>query len=168
MKIKLWVNLCLISFVLGLISCNNEKSPAPEVNNTDLIEIEFLKEGELSLINNSDVIKELDIEIAKSENERAIGLMNRSKLEENQAMLFIFEQDNSSGFYMKDTRIPLDIIFLGADSTVISISKNRRPFDLNSEGASSPYRFVLEINGGKSDDWGIEEGVTKIHWTETR
>lgn len=162
-QIKLWVGLLL----LGIMSCKDE-SPAPAVDNSQPIEIAFLKEGELTLSNNDSIIQKVDIEIAKTQNERGIGLMNRSSMEKNQGMLFIFEEDNFTGFYMKDTRIPLDIIFLGADSTVISISKNRRPFDENSEGAASPYRYVLELNAGLSDEWGIEEGVTKIDWVETR
>ena len=162
--------LLALLLVAGVFSCKNENTTtnSSAAANNEPIEIEFLKEGELTLSNNDSILQKVDIEIAKSQNERAIGLMNRSSMEANQGMLFIFEEDNFTGFYMKDTRIPLDIIFLGADSTVISISKNRRPYDENSEGATSPYRYVLELNGGKSDEWGIKEGITKINWSETR
>lgn len=161
-------SLLTAGILITAFSCKNETGTATSspVNNNEPIEIEFLKEGELTLSNNDSVIKNLDIEIAKSQNERAIGLMNRSSMAENQGMLFIFEEDNFTGFYMKDTRIPLDIIFLGEDSTVISMTKNRKPFDPNSEGATAPYRYVLEVNGGKADEWGIKEGITKINWTD--
>ncbi|MXV38791.1 DUF192 domain-containing protein [Flavobacteriaceae bacterium Ap0902] len=157
-----------IIIATGTYSCKESSSTSPNatVDNSEPIEIEFLKEGELTLSNNDSILKQVDIEIAKSNNERAIGLMNRSSMEENQGMLFVFEQDNSTGFYMKDTRIPLDIIFIGADSTVITISENRQPFDTTSQGASAPYRYVLEVNGGKAKEWNVQEGVTKIDWTE--
>ena len=161
------LSLLIVVTLFGTFACKDAKNGTnTAVDNSEPIEIEFLKEGELTLTNNDSILKKVDIEIAKTANERAIGLMNRSKMEENQGMLFIFEEDNASGFYMKDTRIPLDIIFLGQDSTVISVSKNRKPFDENSEGATSPYRFVLELNGGLADAWGIQEGVTKIDWQE--
>lgn len=159
------INFLALLLVFSVFSCKNETNNTV-VNNDEPIEIEFLKEGELTLKNNDSVIKNLDIEIAKSFNERQIGLMNRSSMAENQGMLFIFEEDNSTGFWMKDTRIPLDIIYIGADSTVISIVKNKQPFDERSEGATAPYRYTLEVNGGKSDAWGIKEGVTKIAWQE--
>lgn len=163
------LNINLIAlFVLGSIfSCKNENTPAA-VQNNEPIEIEFLKEGELTLSNNDSIIKQLDIEVAKNNNERAIGLMNRSSMKENQGMIFVFEQDNNTGFWMKDTRIPLDIIYIGEDSTVISIVKNKQPFDLNAEGATAPYRYVLEVNGTMADKWGIKEGTTKINWSETK
>lgn len=157
-------------FLTSIFACNNVDNTSSTSNTSpnEPINIQFIKEGELELINNDSIIRKIDIELAKSDNKRAIGLMNRNSLEENQGMLFIFQEDNHSGFYMKDTRIALDIIFLGQDSTVISISKNRQPFDMRSEGASEPYRYVLEINAGKSDEWGIEEGLTKINWIETK
>ena len=163
---KIILNLLFVLVLMFTFSCKNETESSTEINREEPINIEFIKQGELSLINNDSIIKKLDIELAKTDNKRAIGLMNRNSLEENQGMLFVFQEDNMSGFYMKDTRISLDIIYLGEDSTVISISKNRQPFDLKSEGAASPYRYVLEVNGGMSDAWGIKEGVTKINWTE--
>lgn len=166
MKI-LHIKILSVLLIFSVFSCKNStENTVVTVNNNEPIEIEFLKEGELTLSNNDSIIQKIDIEMAKTDNERAIGLMNRSSMDEKQGMLFVFEQDNVTGFYMKDTRIPLDIIFLGEDKKVISISRNRKPFDESSEGASSPYRYVLEVNGGMSDAWGIKEGVTMIDWTE--
>lgn len=157
-------------FIMLFFACNDTPSNTSTTNSTANapIDIPFMKEGELSLMNNDSIIKQIDIELAKSDNKRAIGLMNRNSLGADQGMLFVFPQDNNTGFYMKDTRIALDIMFLGKDSTVISISKNRQPFDMRSEGPGEPYRYVLEVNAGKSDEWGIQEGLTKINWTETK
>lgn len=165
MKLFKSISLSLIIGV-SIFGCKENNHNESVVNNSEPIEIEFIKEGELILQNNDSIIKKLDIELAKTDNEKAIGLMNRSTLEENRGMLFVFDEDNNSGFYMKDTRIPLDIIYIGEDKTVITVSENRQPFDLNSEGATKPYRYVLEVNGGKANEWGIKEGVTKIDWNE--
>ena len=157
--------LSFLSFIL-LLNFSCKKETATVVENDEPVNIEFMKEGDLQLINNDTIIKNVDIEFAKDANERNIGLMNRNAIAENEGMLFIFAEDNGTGFWMKNTRIPLDIIFIGADSTVITVSKNRQPFDERSEGATKPYRYVLELNGGMADKWGVQEGVTRINWTE--
>lgn len=160
---RLSLNLLFV-LLISLTACKKENSSSA-LNNDAPIEIQFIKEGELSLINNDSIFKKIDIEIADTNNKRAIGLMNRSSMEENQGMLFVFESDNTSGFYMKDTRIPLDIIFIDKDSTAITVS-TREAFDETPKGASRPYRYVLEVNAGLAEKWGIEEGVTKIDWVK--
>lgn len=162
--------LFIILIITTFSSCDDSSNSSTSSKSTAVepIDIAFMKEGELVLKNNDSIIQQIDIELAKSDSKRAIGLMNRNSLEDHQGMLFIFPGDNNTGFYMKDTRIALDIMFLDQDSTVIFISKNRKPFDMRSEGPSEPYRYVLEVNAGKSDEWGIQEGLTKIDWTEAR
>ncbi len=161
---KLW-NIALgTAFILSVLACKQEsKHPKKEI-----VEIQFIKEGDLSLSNNDSIVKNLEIEIADTDTERNNGLMNRSKMAENRGMLFIFQEDNNTTFWMKNTRIPLDIIFLGADSTIITIQKNAKPYDTtpNKYGSAAPYRYVLEVNGGKADEWGLKEGKTKINWTK--
>jgi uncharacterized membrane protein (UPF0127 family) len=98
--------------------------------------------------------------------------MDRSSMDENRGMLFIFDDDEvgKHTFYMKDTRIPLDIMYFGKDSTLINIARNAQPgADTELQGgtvaaAKEDSKFVVEINGGLADKWGIEEGVTKISW----
>lgn len=158
-KIKTTVFL----FVLGLFMFTACKSGAKK-HSDEKIEIEFIKQGDLSLKNNDSIIKNIEIEIANTEAKRQIGLMNRSQMQENRGMLFVFDEDNTSGFWMKDTRIPLDIIFVGADSTVINVQKNAKAYDESSYPAKAPYRYALEVNGGSADKWGIKEGVTKLSW----
>lgn len=162
---RLSLNLLFV-LLISLTACKKENNSST-LNNDTPIEIQFIKEGELSLINNDSILKKIDIEIADTNNKKAIGLMNRSSMEENQGMLFVFENDNTSGFYMKDTRIPLDIIFIDKDSTAITVS-TREAFDETPKGASRPYRYVLEINAGLAEKWGIEEGVTKIYWAKNK
>lgn len=158
---KISVLLVILLSIPGtLISCKQEG----HAHNEEKVEIEFIKQGELTLKNDGTLLKQLDIEVADTENKRQIGLMNRSQMDEDKGMLFIFENDNTSGFWMKETRIPLDIIFVGKDSIVINVQKNAKPYDLNTYPASAPYRYALEVNGGSADKWGIQEGKTKLSW----
>lgn len=89
-----------------------------------------------------------DIEIAEDNESRNMGLMYRETMQSNQAMLFIFDQASVQSFWMKNTYIPLDIIFIGADSTIVSISENTTPFSEESVISNSPALFALEVNAG--------------------
>src|SRR5690606_6270484 len=108
-------------------------------------------------------------------NERARGLMDRSKMDENNGMLFIFDDSDvkKHTFYMKNTRIPLDIMYFSKDSVLINIARNAQPgADSEMSGgtvaaAASDSKFVVEINGGLADTWKLKEGVTKIRWNKS-
>jgi uncharacterized protein len=139
---------------LGFTSCDNEK----KVDNIETEPISFTKEGELYLIKAfGDTIKKLDIEIAETDYEHQTGLMYRESMEEDQGMLFIYDSERPRSFYMKNTYIPLDIIYYDADSSLVSIQKNATPRDETSLPSEGPAQFILEINGGLSDQWGLEK-----------
>lgn len=109
---------------------------------------------------------DLEVEIAKEEREKEIGLMFREKLEENKGMLFVYEADNSSKFWMKNCKIPLDIIFIDKDGVIIEIAKNAQPCYYDPcafYGSTLPYRYVLEVNGGWSDKNEINLGDKMIY-----
>lgn len=137
-----------------LFSCGDDpKEPEVEIQ-----EIEFKKEGELQILKNGETTRTLDIEIADTPYEWETGLMYRESMEENQGMLFIYPNAAQRSFYMKNTYIPLDIIFLSNDTTVVSYKENAIPRDESSIPSNSPARFILEINGGKVTEWNIEIG----------
>lgn len=152
--------------------CKNDQPSGSDI--TEAVEIEFSKQGELEFLNaEGQTFKKIDIEIADTPNKRTRGLMDRSSMDENRGMLFVFDDDEvgKHTFYMKDTRIPLDIMYFGKDSTLINIARNAQPgadTELQQGGtvaaAKEDSKFVVEINGGLADKWGIEEGVTKISW----
>lgn len=167
---KIVVVAALFSLFIG---CENKSGTSVTESENGTVEIEFTKNGELEFRNeNLEAIKKINIEIADTPNKRARGLMDRSKMEENQGMLFIFGDDEirQHTFYMKDTRIPLDIMYFDKDSVLINIARNAQPGEDSKlsggtvDGATSDSKFVVEINGGLADKWGIKEGVTKIHW----
>ncbi|PTX42070.1 hypothetical protein C8P64_2484 [Christiangramia gaetbulicola] len=152
------LSLASLSLFLSLsfTSCGDDDKKE-EVIETD--PITFTKEGELYMIKASgDTLKKLDIELAESDYEHQTGLMYRESMEDDQGMLFVYDDARVRSFYMKNTYIPLDIIYYAADSTLVSIQKNATPRDETSLPSEGPTKFVLEINGGLSDAWGVEQG----------
>ena len=150
------------ALVLSITSCKKQKtsgSIAPS-------EIAFTKEGELSLFkSDGSFIRKIDIEIADDDYQRETGLMHRSSLKESQGMLFVFDQEEPRGFYMKNTLITLDIIYLNKDGVIVSFAENAQPEDLTTLPSQVPAQYVLEINGGLSEEWVLEVGDL-IEWIQ--
>ena len=101
----------------------------------------------------------VQVELAKTEPERQRGLMNRPHLDENAGMLFLFEDEEEQGFWMKNTLIPLDMIFVRADMTVAGVVENAEPLTLDNRSVGTPSRYVVEVNGGWARARGITEGT---------
>lgn len=166
-----------LSLATGLIvlSCGNEKTDSSSIGTVDVVEIPFTKEGELEFLDkDGNAFHKINIEIAETNNERSRGLMDRSSMEDGNGMLFIFGDDEirKHTFYMKNTRIPLDIMYFSKDSVLINIARNAQPgadSELSPGGtvaaAKEDSKFVVEINGGLADKLGMVEGETKIRWT---
>jgi uncharacterized membrane protein (UPF0127 family) len=111
------------------------------------------------------VITTLDIEIADSEYETQTGLMYRSAMEEDQGMLFIFPSEAMHAFYMKNTEFPLDLIFIKADHSIASFQENTTPYSEASLSSKVAVQYVLEVNAGSVQQWGLEIG-DKIDFTK--
>lgn len=158
---KKYVKFIIIALIAGFFaSCGgDEKGSAIETP-----EITFTKEGELVLVKDGEQIKRLDIEVANTPYEWETGLMHRESMEDDQGMLFIYPRESPRSFYMKNTHIPLDIIFYDSDSTVVSFHENAQPLDETSIPSGGPARFILEVNAGKVQEWNIETG-DKIDFT---
>lgn len=155
--------LSFVIVALLLFSCKEAKEKQITTE-----EIKFEKEGELQLLTSTgDTIRKIDIEIADNAFERETGLMYRSELKEDHGMLFIFEDERPRGFYMKNTTIPLDIIFLNAEEEIINIAKNTEPLNENTVPSEAPAQYVLEINSGLADLWQIKAG-DKISYKTTQ
>jgi uncharacterized protein len=136
--------------------CKDNKTSTPVTT----AEVAFTKQGELKLIQKEtdSILQKLDIEIADTEYKTQTGLMYRSSMEDNQAMLFVFPDSQVRSFYMKNTQIALDIIFINSSKEIVSFQKNAQPFDERSLPSNVPSQYVLEINAGLSDTWGLETG----------
>jgi uncharacterized membrane protein (UPF0127 family) len=96
-------------------------------------------------------------EIARTENERAIGLMYRKELKDGSGMLFVFENDEILSFWMKNTLIPLSIAFIGRDGRIFEI-RDMRPQDLTPVQSVNPARYALEVPRGWFSRAGIVPG----------
>lgn len=102
---------------------------------------------------------EFDVEVADTPEELQKGLMHREGLADDAGMLFWFGQPpRVVSFWMKDTLIPLDMIFIGEDSSVVNIHPEAVPNDLTSVSSVEPVVAVLEIAGGHAEKLGIAEG----------
>jgi uncharacterized protein len=100
------------------------------------------------------------VELARTEPERSRGLMFRQHLDSGRGMLFLFEQPSVLKFWMKNTYIPLDMIFMDAAKRVLFIEENAEPLTLAPRGPDVSAQYVLEVPGGWSRDHGIEPGTT--------
>ncbi|MGL5830565.1 MAG: DUF192 domain-containing protein [Candidatus Altimarinota bacterium] len=111
-------------------------------------------------------VHNFEVEIADTFKQREIGLMNRTELAERSGMLFIFEQTSEQAFWMKNTLIPLDIVFIDENRRVANIAREAQPCQeehcpLYASGVE--IRYVLELKGGATDKLGIKEG-DQVTW----
>lgn len=99
-----------------------------------------------------------NLEIADTEAQREKGLMFRTSLAPDAGMLFDYHKEQEASFWMQNTLIPLDMVFIAADGTVKTIHVNARPLDTTPIPSEVPIRFVLEIAGGRSQEIGLKVG----------
>lgn len=97
------------------------------------------------------------VEVARTAEERRVGLMNRDQIPERGGMLFVFDDSDYRSFWMKDTAIPLSIAFIGANGTIQEIHQ-MEPFSLERVNSRSPARYALEVRRGTFADLGIGPG----------
>ncbi|MGC1470954.1 MAG: DUF192 domain-containing protein [Psychroserpens sp.] len=144
------------SLALQFSACKEEKTPAA----VKQVQISFKKEGELELKKaaTDSLLASLDIEIDDDAYATQTGLMYRSSMEQNHGMLFIFPDDDFRSFYMKNTEIALDIIYISEDKKIVSIQKNTIPMNESSLPSEGKATYVLEVNAGLSDQWTLEKG----------
>ncbi|WP_438002658.1 DUF192 domain-containing protein [Sorangium sp. So ce321] len=95
------------------------------------------------------------VEIARREKERARGLMYRKSMPENRGMIFVFEQRSNHSFWMHNTCIQLDMLFIDSDGTIVGIEENTPTLNDSSFEVGCPSTYVLELNAG----WARRHGV---------
>jgi len=145
------------AIIASIIVSGSCKEKTPKVLTQEVV---FKKEGELSLkkLATDSTIARLNIEIADDEYRTQTGLMYRKSMKDDQAMLFIFEDEIPRAFYMKNTQFAIDIIFINSDRKVVNIQKNAQPLDLTPLPSEGPAQYVLEVNAGLSDTWTLGTG----------
>lgn len=112
---------------------------------------------------------EFEVEVASTDAQRKIGLMHRKSLEERKGMLFIFQSQGYMNFWMKNTLIPLDMLFINQDGMIEHVAKNVQPCTSSDSrncpktNSVKPVKFVLEINAGMAEKLGIRAG-DQVTW----
>ena len=141
-------------FILGLLLCLAVALPA---TGQDLTKIE-----PLTIATDTDA-RMFTVEIADTDASRQRGLMFRQRLPEDRGMLFDFGVPREVSMWMKNTYIPLDMLFIRADGTVVYIAENTVPKSLDVIGVREKVLAVLELAGGTSRKLGIRSGDTVYH-----
>ncbi len=160
---RLLMRAAIICLCFAAVSCNETKEKKSITK-----EVRFQKEGELTLMKaaNDSIVVSIDIEIAEGEYETQTGLMYRKSMQDDRGMLFIFDDEIRRSFYMKNTEFSIDIIFINGANEIVNIQKNAQPLEQTSLPSAAPAKYVLEVNAGLSDTWGLEAG-DKIDWSRS-
>jgi uncharacterized protein len=134
--------LLLLLTTATIIGCQAKTQPAPQAIPT----------VKMTIGN-----KPFTLEIAADDATREHGLMNRASMPADAGMIFVFDQEGVQNFWMENTQIPLDIVFLDAGGRVVTI-RTMKPFDLNTTSSVAPAKYAVEINAGAAADCGVKSG----------
>lgn len=116
--------------------------------------------GTVELVSRSGTVVPVAVELATTPDARQLGLMYRDELARGTGMLFIFPTAAPQSFWMKNTKIPLDILFIDDTERIVRLHARTTPFSEASLPSDAPVRFVLEVPGGFCAEHGIAEGDT--------
>ncbi len=149
--------LIIYFFVLGDDSAETVDVP---VTSETATEPPFVKEGELVFLDaeTQDTLQKIDIEVATGEAEQQQGLMYRTAMDEDHGMLFPYTSARPRSFYMKNTKISLDIMYADAERRIITVHQGVMPYSEKSLPSGEPAQYVVEVNAGFAARHGIEEG----------
>lgn len=152
-------SLILICIVIVLVLRNYRKAEV-SLDATETYGPKFTKNGELLFLNKelTDTLKKIDIEIADNEIKRTNGLMYRCSMPDSVGMLFIFEEEKPLSFWMKNTYIPLDIIFVNKSKEIVSVRENNPVLREWSIPSDFPSIYVVEVIAGFCSTYNIEVG----------
>jgi uncharacterized membrane protein (UPF0127 family) len=148
----------LLAAAAALIGCSPQAAvPAPPERSSAGLEQVNLT------VQSAGKTHNFTVEIARTPQEQAQGLMHRQSLAPDRGMIFPYEPPQPVGFWMKNTLIPLDMIFIRADGTIGRIAENTVPMSLEMVPSVEPVVAVLEIAGGRSRELGIKAG-DRVDW----
>lgn len=158
MKTQLFRVFALFACGILLLTYSCKEKEEKSLNTTR--DVKFTIEGQLSVYKDSSATpySQFEIEIADNEYEIQTGMMYRKSLPPHRGMLFVFPDEQMRYFYMKNTEISLDIIYLDKDQRIVSFQKNAMPLDETSLPSEAPAQYVFEIAAGRADELGMEVG----------
>ena len=141
---------------LAALSCA-QTDPEPEPVE-DPSGIEFRIDGDLDIVRSDGSRLSLAIEIADTDSLRTRGMMERTVFPDRTGMLFVFDVEEVQQFWMGNTPLSLDLVFISADSQIVDVAANAVPYSDDPIISRAPAQYVLEIPGGYADEVGILEG----------
>lgn len=169
MPVALYIGLGILAIALVLIFLKDifpGKNKVIEQSSTSSSDIEtrFREDGSLTFSKNDGrSITEIAIEIADNEQARTQGLMGRKVMKMNHGMLFVFDEENEKSFWMVNTPLSLDIIFVNAEKKIVKIHRNTTPYSDGSLPSEKPAQYTIEVVGGFCAQHKIEEGDA-VNW----
>jgi len=162
MTVKTYLLIVLLLFGASMVfmQCGSKKKSRKIDVKTPKSEPAFKKEGELAFISSSseDTLRIINIEIADRDRDRMVGMMFRSKMEYDKGMLFIFDREEQQSFWMKNTKISLDIMYVNSDFEIVTIYKHTQPYSESPIPSFKPAKYVIETAAGFCNEFGIKEG----------
>jgi uncharacterized protein len=150
--------IAAITLMLGLTGCSAAGGDGGNAAPLDVIPLQ---------IEQGDTVHRFTVEVARTTQQQAQGLMNRTELAPDRGMLFPFQEPKFASFWMRNTLIPLDMIFVRSDGSIDRIAENTVPQDESPVASGGEVSAVLELAGGTTARLGIDESAT-VRWAERR
>ena len=136
------------------------KKKSPKISDKSItMEPQFSKEGTMVFLTSErDTIKVVDIEIADDDQTRTQGMMYRTSMPYDRAMLFIMQYEREQSFWMRNTKMSLDIMYVNGAFEIVTIYKHAQPYSESPIPSFKRAKYVVETAAGFCDKFGIEEG----------
>ena len=142
-----------------LSACSQDQKKSNTKNTDDRSRTLEYTQSVSFLTASGDTLSSVEVAVADNNAERNQGLMDVRNLPNSKGMLFIFEQNQPRSFWMANTPLPLDIIFVNADKEIVRIHHNTQPFSEKSFTSDEPAKYVVETNAGYCISHDIQEGM---------
>lgn len=155
--------LAILPICLGTLLAFGSAAPLIETAQAQQSGAAARRTSPLAIHTRDGKTHQFKIEIAATPEERAQGLMFRRSLPQDGGMLFDFSQTGPVAMWMKNTLIPLDMLFVAADGAIVNIAQRTVPQSLTPIPSAKPVRFVLEVAGGTTSRLGIKPGDKLLH-----
>ncbi|MFH5885376.1 DUF192 domain-containing protein [Halalkalibaculum sp. DA3122] len=149
----------LLLFPLLILGCHSQKSDRSNESQQRGRTLDYTRQVTF-LSSSGESIVTVDVAVADNDAERSAGLMDVNQLPKNKGMLFIFDNEEPRSFWMANTPLSLDIIFINEKMEIVRIHHNTQPFTENNFVSEEPAKYVVEVNGGFCVAHDIQEGMS--------
>ena len=159
------IRTALLALVVLLSACSPqaaERAPAPATQQAAVHPVSGLEVIPLTITSGNRTHR-FRVEVARTPQQQAQGLMFRTEMGGDEGMLFPFDPPRGLSFWMKNTVLSLDLIFIGEDRRIVNIAKRAVPYSEAGIVSAAPAIAVLELNGGRADELGIVPGA-RVEW----